>query len=115
MQDFVEKIFPQGTEFIGFVDQNGVEYSAEEIKAIEWLEKENMRIEGNPAQEVVHLLDGLQKKMTMKALFDDGGVKFMLRSDDTLWKLSDGLPGEPETKAWIRIPNAALPPIPQVA
>lgn len=108
---------PPGHVMLGFEDENGVFYSVEQLKAIEWQEKNQM---DNQAQKPV--TDTLQKligeisapkfRREIEHVFRLGELVVATGNDGTVWLLKKAeFGGSPFY--WAKMEDMSLPNLPQ--
>ncbi len=116
---------PPGHEMLGFEDENGVFYSVEQLKAIEWREQHQMDLRDQPKvpDSLKQLLGEISQDFTkqdfskpkfirqIRQCFRDGDLIVAVANDSTLWVLSENFQGG--IKSWKQMDDMSLPAIPQ--
>jgi hypothetical protein len=107
---------PPGHEMLGFEDENGVFYSVEQLKAIEWQENkmESCQKAVNSLEQAIAGIGQIAKNpdRVIKRMYRLGDMTIAIGSDDTVWYLSEGdrIVGPSH---WKKMRDMACPGLPQ--
>ncbi len=116
---------PPGHEMLGFEDENGVFYSVEQLKAIEWQEQHQMDLRDQPKvpDSLKQLLGELSQDFTkqdfskpkfirqIRQCFRYGNHIVAVANDSTIWMLTNDL--HSRQASWTQMEDMSLPAIPQ--
>lgn len=110
-----QRLLPPGHEMVGFEDETGHFYSVEDLKAIEWQEKnkmENKSIQDQLKQTLSEIIGKEKFKRQIRKCFHIGNTFVAWANDDTVWYLRRN---DCNTGAdfWERLNDAGVPPLPQ--
>lgn len=118
---FISNHFPAGAEIVEFVSPEGRIFSGEELKAIEWQEKQKMDIQGQTKvpdnlRQLLSEIEGVISKpkfvRQVKKCFHMGNTFIVIANDDTAWYLRR-MDKNTGADFWEQLHDAVTPPLPQ--